>query len=563
MAADTIDAVVADYERFNLAQNPVTAGQLGDREALKRWPDDSPAAVSARRAQLTAFQSRLGGLAHVALPAEGAINREFLIRQVAQSLAGMAFDEERMPFVADDGFFNLPDYVARSTTIRSRADADGWLARLAAVADFYATEVVDARRGLATGFVQPGVVLDAALSTVRAQAAAPAEDSSLLLPLAKLPPELSVDDQAGYRARALAIVRDKIKPAQRALLAFLETNYRPKADARTVVGLCGLPGGTAYYAWLARRYTTTDLTPEAIHALGIKEVARIRAEMDGAIAETGFKGSFAEFLAFLRHDPRFYATSRQALLDRAKAIAARIDVELPKWFGHLPKLPYDVRPVPAELEESYTSGRYWEGSPEQGAPGGYLVNTSHLDQRPLFELPVLTLHEAIPGHHTQIALAQENKALPVFRRGDGLTVYVEGWALYAERLGVEMGIYQDAYERFGMLSFDMWRACRLVVDTGLHQMGWPREKARAFLADNTALSQKNVDVEIDRYIGQPGQALAYKIGQLKILQLRERAKTALGARFDIRAFHDVILDEGPLPLDMLEARVDAWIASKG
>ena len=558
-AADTIEAVVADYERFTLAQDPVTAGQLGNRQALKRWPDDSPAAVAARQTQLEAFHARLAALSGAALPAEAAINRDFLIRQVDLALAGLAFDEERMPFVADDGFFNLPDYVARGTTIKSAADADAWLDRLSAVAGFYETEMANARRGVATGFVQPGIVLDAALTTVRPQAAAKAEDSSLLLPLASLPADMPAPAQASYRAKALTIVREQIKPAQRSLQVFLETGYRPKAQAREVVGLCGLPGGLAYYAYLSRRYTTTTMTPEAIHALGVKEVARIRADMDATIVQTGFKGDFPAFLTFLRTDPRFYATSREALLERARTLAARIDRELPKWFGHLPKLPYEVRPAPAELEESYTSGRYWEGSPEQGTPGIYIVNTSHLDQRPLFELPVLTLHEAIPGHHTQIALAQENKALPVFRRGDGLTAYVEGWALYTERLGVEMGIYQDAYERFGMLSFDMWRACRLVVDTGLHQMAWPRAKARAFLADNTALSQKNVDVEIDRYIGQPGQALAYKIGQLKILELRARAEAALGGRFDIRAFHDVILDEGPLPLDMLEARVDAWI----
>jgi uncharacterized protein (DUF885 family) len=342
-------------------------------------------------------------------------------------------------------------------------------------------------------------------------------------------------------------------------LRFMEEEYRPRA--RASLGLSRLPDGEAHYAWLARRYTTTTLTPAQIHDVGLEEVARIRARMEATIAETGFDGSFADFLAFLRSDPRFYAASRADLMAEAKAIAERVDRLMPRWFGRLPKLAYEVRPVPADIEESYTSGRYWTGNPAQGAAAGYMVNTSHLSQRPLYELPALTLHEAVPGHHTQIALAQENESLPLFRRGEGLTAYVEGWALYAEGLGEEMGVYRDAYERFGRLSFDMWRACRLVVDTGLHQFGWTRDRARACLADNTALSQKNVGVEIDRYIGQPGQALAYKIGQLKISALRSRAEERLGERFDIRAFHDLILGAGPLPLDMLASRVEGWIAA--
>jgi len=493
------------------------------------------------------------------LQGEDALNREAMSRQIARRYEALSFDEARFPFAADDGFFNTPDYVARGTVIRNQDDADCWLARLQAIPAYYATEIANARRGLATDFVQPLPVVNAALRVVHAQSDAPAGESSLLLPFATLPDSFSAEQQKALRARALELVTTQVKPAQRELLLFLEKTYLPQA--RTSLGIEAARNGTAYYAFQVRRHTTTNITPDQVHQLGLKEVARIRAEMNGVMAQTGFHGSFKEFQADLRTNPRFYVDSRQALLEKVSEIAKRIDDQLPKWFGLLPRLTYGVRPVPREIEESYTSARYWPGSPEQGVAGGLMINTSHLDKRPLYEMPSLALHEGVPGHHLQIALAQENKAIPLFRRDDDLTAYVEGWALYSEKLGIEMGIYRDPYENFGRLSMEMWRACRLVVDTGLHHEGWSREQAIAYMSDNTALSDKNIEVEVDRYIGWPGQALGYKIGELKILELRHRAETALGDRFDIRKFHDLILGEGPLPLDLLEERVDAWIAS--
>ncbi|WP_051749245.1 DUF885 domain-containing protein [Nevskia soli] len=557
-SADDLNMLVADYERYSLQQDPVTAGQQGDQDALKRWPDDSQAADAIRKKALEGFRNRLDALGKTPLQGEDALNRAAMSRQVGRSYEGLSFDEARFPFAADDGFFNIPDYVARGTVIRTQADADSWLARLDALPAFYATEIANARRGLATDFVQPAPVVDAALRVAKAQSETPAAQSSLLLPFATLPDNFSAEQQKALRTKALQLVTDKIKPAQRELLEFLEKNYLPKARAK--LGIEATPNGAAYYAFLVRRHTTTDITPDQMHELGLKEVARIRAEMNGVIAETGFHGSFKEFQADLRSNPKFYVSSRQALMEKASEIAKRIDDQLPKWFGLLPRLPYGVRPVPREIEESYTSARYWPGSPEQGTAGGYMVNTSHLDKRPLYEMPSLTLHEAVPGHHLQIALAQENKAIPLFRRNDDLTAYVEGWALYSEKLGIEMGIYRDPYENFGRLSMEMWRACRLVVDTGLHHKGWTREQAIAYMSDNTVLSDKNIEVEVDRYIGWPGQALGYKIGELKILELRHRAESALGDRFDIRKFHDLVLGEGPLPLDLLEERVNAWIA---
>lgn len=556
--AGALNALIAEYDRFDLSTDPIAAGEKGDIEALKRWPDDSPAALKRQRMMLDAFSARLGGLADKGLSAGDRLNRDFLKRMIDTRIEGLSFDEARMPFAAEDGFEYGPDYVARSTVIRTQAEAEAWLARLAALPAYYATEIANARRGLATGFVQPGLVVDATLGVARNQADAKPEDSSLLLPLAKLPDTIPAAQQEALRAKALGLVRDQVKPAQHSFVTFLETEYAP--HARSAPGIRSVPEGERYYPFLVRRFTTTDLNPDQIHELGQSEVRRIRAEMEQTIAETGFKGSFPEFLAFLRKDPRFYVTEPQALLEKASEIAKRIDDQLPRWFATLPRLTYGVRPVPADIAESYTTARYWPGNPERGVAGGYMVNLSHLDQRPLYELPALTLHEAVPGHHLQIALSQENKGLPHFRQEADLGVYVEGWALYSEKLGREMGIYRDAYERFGQLSMEMWRACRLVVDTGLHWEGWTRDQARACLVENSALSEKNIDVEVDRYIGWPGQALGYKIGELKIWELRHRAEQALGAKFDIRRFHDVILGNGALPLDLLADQVDRWIA---
>ena len=308
-----------------------------------------------------------------------------------------------------------------------------------------------------------------------------------------------------------------------------------------------------------RRQTTTSLTPDEIHQIGLDEVRRIRGEMDKVIAETGFKGDFAAFVANLRTDPRFYPHSRQELLDRYRVVAKTIDPELPRLFGHLPRLTYGVQPIPEATEEGQTTAYYEEGSPARGIAGAFTVNLSHLDQRPLYEIPTLTLHEAVPGHHLQIALAQEQADTPTFRKHMQFTAFVEGWGLYAEQLGGEIGLYATPYERFGQLSYEMWRACRLVADTGLHWKRWTRDQARACFLENTALSEHNIDTEVDRYISWPGQALAYKIGELRIMALRRKAEAALGPRFDERRFHDAVLGAGALPLDMLETRINAFI----
>ena len=345
------------------------------------------------------------------------------------------------------------------------------------------------------------------------------------------------------------------------LLRFMQEEYAP--NVRAAAGIATLPQGTQIYrAAVAQHTTQPDLTPERIHEIGQEEVARIRREMQAVIEETGFEGTFAEFLEFLRKDPRFYAETPKDLLAEAAVLSKQLDAILPRFFGKLPRLPYGLSPVPAEIAPGYTTARYAGGDAASGRAGTYLVNTYRLDQRPLYELPALTAHEAVPGHHLQISLAQELRDVPDFRRNYYATAFGEGWALYAERIAGEAGLYDTPYKRFGALSYEMWRACRLVADTGLHWFGWTREQAEACFRENSALAEHNIKTEVTRYIGWPGQALGYKIGEITIRNLRAEAETALGNRFDIRAFHDVILEEGAMPLSLLEQRVRDWIADQ-
>ena len=554
-------AIVAKWERFERVESPVTAGFEGDREALRRLPDITPAADARRLAALEEFRARLAAIDASGLSAEDASDHRYLSRIVARRIEDARFDGSRFAFDAEGGPGTMLGYIARVTNIASRDDAEAWIARLEATAPYYAASIANARRGIATRFTQPRPTTESAIQLARAETALSADDEPLLIPFARMPASIPAAEQNELRERARRIVAEHIVPARMEWLRFLETAYLPAA--RSQLGLGSLDGGRDYYAHLARGYTTTDLTPDQIHEIGRREVARIRAEMDEQVAASGFQGSFAEFLHFLRTDPRFYVKTREALLEKASEISKRADDMLPTLFRNsLPRLPYGVRPVPREIEDNYTTGRYFQGSMQLGVAGGYMVNTGRLDQRPLYELPALTLHEAVPGHHLQIAISQELGEQPWFRRNTDVTAFTEGWGLYSEYLGTEMGIYRDAYERFGRLSYEMWRACRLVADTGIHWKGWSIEEARACFRDNSALAPHNIETELQRYIGWPGQALAYKIGELKFKDLREQAREALGDGFDVREFHDTVLLGGPLPLDMLDARVNAWIAEK-
>jgi uncharacterized protein (DUF885 family) len=549
--------IIADYDALERRAHPDIAAQDGDREALSRLEDDSPIAQADLRKALEAVAARLKALPPSDPSSEDAVNRGYLAFQLKTELTDLELDTARINFDAYSGFHLEPQELGRQTHIRDRADAEAYLKRLAALPRYYATEIGNARRGVATGFTQPSPTVQVVLAIARRQAAIPAADDGLTAPLNDLPQSIPAADQAALKARGLKLI-EAFKPSEAALVAFLVSEYAP--HARPSLAARDLPNGEAYYRAQVAEHTTTDLTPDQIHQIGLDEVKRIRAAMESEIKASGFKGDFKAFQQFLRTDPQFYVTTRQALLEKSAMFAKTVDDKLPHEFGRLPRLPFAVREIPRESEESATTAYYEPGSPALGIAGGYEVNTSHLDQRPLYEIPALSLHESQPGHHLQIALQQERTDLPSFRRNGGLTAFVEGWALYSEQLGDEMGLYRTPYERFGHLSYEMWRACRLVADTGIHWLRWSREQARACFTENTALAPKNIEVELDRYISWPGQALGYKIGELKILQLRHRAEAALGASFDVRAFHDAVLLDGPLPLDLLEKRIDAWIA---
>lgn len=552
VAAGTPDLsdLVGRYERFS-QEYPIEAGRSDPSRSREGWPDETPAGMAYRRTVLQQLAAELDGLDGAALAGEDRLNRDYLRQVIGWRIEGIDLDERRFAFVAHEGFYNTPYAVARGLNPRSEADARSWIARMRGIPRYFAEQRANLERGVATGWTHPSVVIDVGVAVLRNQTARPIADDPLLQPLKGYP---------ALTGEARKLVEREIRPAQKAMLAYIDGPYRAKA--RKELGISAIPGGRAYYDFLLRYYTTTDLSAEQIHALGLSEVARIRAEMDKVIASTGFKGSFADWLRFLRTDPRFYATSRDGLIEKYAAAAKRIDGVLPRYFSILPRQPFTIVPVPRELEEGYTTARGGGGGDfEKGFAGTFVVNTSHLDQRPLYEVPALSLHEAAPGHHTHGALNNENKSLPSFRRARDLLAFREGWALYAERLGHEMGVYRDAYEKFGSLSTEMWRACRMVVDTGIHVMGWNYQQARQCFAENTALADINIDTELARYIGAPGGAVAYKVGELRIVELRRRAERALGDRFDIRAFHDLILAQGQLPMTMLEAKVDAWIAA--
>ena len=555
-----LNVLIADYETYLKSVDPFSAGGEGDVEAMGRVPDLSRAFELAQRAPLEAFVRRLDAIDPASLSHAGAINHAFLLYSLKRSIEGLDYDAGRLAFDSEGGPGTWALYVGGSTRLNSTAEAQAYIRRIRGFGGIYAQTTENARRGLDTGLIQARSVTESAVALARNDVAIAPDAEPLLKPFDTLPATVSQADKDRLRAEGAAAVASVIVPARQAWLSFLETDYLPKAPVEPGIG--ARPGGKALYAYLVRGHTTTDLTPDQIHQIGLSEVARIRARMETEMKASGWTGDFAGFLNFLRTDPRFYAASREQLLEKASEMAKRADGGLPALFATLPRLPYDVQPVPPQIEANYTTGRYNGGSMQNGVAAHYIVNTSKLDQRPLYELPALTLHEAVPGHHIQIALQQEAAGQPYFRRQANVSAFTEGWGLYAEYLGEEMGFYRTPYERFGRLSYEMWRACRLVADTGLHWMGWSEEQARACFRDNSALAPHNIETELQRYIGWPGQATAYKIGEIRLREIRARAERELGPKFNVRTFHDALLTEGPLPLDLLDRRMDAWIAEQ-
>jgi len=559
-AKSDFEALLADAWEIDLAENPLFATMTGDHRFDDRLPSMTMADLERRAAAVRSQLARLGTIDRASLPPADRVSYDMFGRGLRDDLARDTFRSWRTPLTSDSGFHTGISRLAQEVPLATVKDYENYIARLRAVPSYFEQYVAFLREGLRTGFTIPRVTLLGYDATMRAHVVAAPEKSVFWKPFETFPAGVPAEAHARLRAAGRDAIATAVVPAYRSLLDFFTEEYQP--GARATIGASELPEGKAYYAWLIRYYTTVDTTPDEVHRIGLAETERIRREMDEVVRKVGFKGSFAEFLEFLRKDPRFYATTPDALLKQAAWIAKRMDGKLPSLFGRLPRQPYGVEPVPDDLAPKYTSGRY-VGAPRDGTRAGtYWVNTHALESRPLYALEALTLHEAVPGHHLQVALARELEGLPAFRRYSYVDAFGEGWGLYSERLGLEAGFYADPYSDFGRLTYEMWRACRLVVDTGIHAMGWTRQRAIDFMAGRTALSHHEITNEIDRYISWPGQALAYKMGELKIRELRARAEQSLGTRFDVRAFHDAVLANGAVPLDVLERQIDEFIAAR-
>jgi len=549
-----------DERAFTWREDPLAATYDGVHTYDDRLPSVTPAAQQRRVEADREFLRRLQAVDRSALSPQEQVSHDLFDFMVTQRLALASHREWRMPLTSDSGFHSDVLFMHEVANPGNATEYERYIARLRDLPRYFDENIANMRQGLRDGFTLPAEILPGISSVVAAEQYARPEDSPFFAPFAKFPSTVPEADRARLAAAGRTAIEREVLPAYARFREFFEQEYRP--GARSTLAAADLPDGRAYYADLVRYFTTLpEATPDQVHQTGLAEVARIRAEMEAIIREVGFKGSFGKFLAFLRTDPQFYARTPEQLLREAAWITREIDGRTPAYFGKLPRTPFTVKPVPDALAPNYTGGRYNPGA--LGAAGEYWVNTYALDKRPLYVLPALTLHEAVPGHHLQGALARELVGVPRFRLNFYPHAFGEGWGLYAEKLGEELGVYHTPYQRFGRLTYEMWRACRLVVDTGMHWKGWSRQQALDYLAANTALSTHEIRTEVDRYIAWPGQALAYKIGELKILELRARAEAVLGERFDIRAFHDAVLGNGGVTLPVLDQQIDEFIAGSG
>lgn len=556
-ARDELYALFDEDWAARLVESPQFATSVGDHSRNDELADMSLEAIERRVERRRDVLRRLEEIDVSGLSAADRINARMFERQLRSSVQGFEFGGYEMPLNADSGFHMGFARMHRPMPFRTADHYDDYIARMRAIPAYFEQQQGHMRAGIERGFTLPRVTLEGYEDTISAHIVDDPQDSAFWAPFEEVPASVGEMDRERILTDAEAAITDAVVPAYQGFYDFFVGEYLP--GARDTIGASDLPDGQAYYADQVRWFTTLDVTPQEVHEIGLGEVARIRAEMEEVIRETGFEGSYGEFLDFLRSDPRFYPKTAQELLERAAWIAKTMDGKLPSLFATLPRVPYTVEPVPDHMAPKYTAGRYVSAPYNSTQPGIYWVNTYNLPSRPLYPLAALTLHEAVPGHHLQTALAAEMDAVPEFRRHDYLSAFGEGWALYAEYLGLEAGIYEDPYSNFGRLTYEIWRACRLVVDTGVHALGWTRQQMLDYLAENTALSLHEVTTETDRYISWPGQALAYKIGELKIRELRARAEEALGANFDVRHFHDAVLANGSVPLDILEELIDAWI----
>lgn len=558
--ADDLKAVIDDHWKWWLSINPVQATALGVRDHDDRLGNISLAEQDREAQAAQAFLDRLKAIPDETLSPGDRTNKGVLARLLSDQVEGNRYGERMILFTTYYGWHQGFAGMADNLPFRTRADYESYLKRLSLYPRLNGDAIAISRQAVAKGYVQPCDALGGFETSITGAVEGRPEDTRFFGPFKRARPvDMSDADWTAMQARAVALIRDVVAPEYGKFAQFYLKEYKPKC--RKTVGASAMPQGAAWYAFQARSHTTTSFTPEQIHEIGLSEVARIRAEMVKVATDAGYPNRDA-FIAKLRTDPAYYAKTPEELLAAASRVAKQIDGKMPQYFGRLPRLPYGVREIPKETAETTTTAYYNPGSPESGIAGNFYVNTSKLSQRPLWELPALTAHEAVPGHHNQIALQQE-LLLPEFRKNAaGFTAFVEGWGLYSEHLGVEMGLYDTPEKNMGRLSYEMWRACRLVVDTGLHAKGWTKARAIAFMRDNSALSDANIEAEVNRYISWPGQALGYKLGELKFRELRARAEKALGPKFDVRRFHDAALGQGPVPLDVLERQIDDWIASE-
>ena len=549
-----------EYWATYLKESPITASSAGVQTYDRMLDEIGIAAMDRQAAEAAGFLKRIGAIPAASLDPADQANRAILKRQLEEQIEGNRFGQRQLTYSTLGSIHNYFAGMAEQLPFRTRADYDNYLARIALVPDRMHAYSDLSVRAAKQGFTQPCVTMTGFEGTITGVIAADPAKSRFYLPFAtERPTAIPAADWAAMQAQARDVIATRINPSYQAFDAAYVRDIKGKC--RTAVSASAQPNGAAYYAYQVRHQTTTNLTPDAIHQIGLKEVARIRGEMDALAAKSGY-ASRAAMIAEMRSNPKYFAHSPGELMAAAALQAKTIDGKMPTLFTKLPRLPYGVRPIPAETAAGNTTAYYSQGSPDAGIAGTYYVNTSKLDQRPLWELPALTVHEAVPGHHMQIATQQELN-LPAWRKYTAFfTAFVEGWGLYSERLGIEIGIYDTPEKNMGRLSYEMWRACRLVVDTGLHSKGWSKDQAVAFMKDNTALTDANIDAEVNRYISNPGQALAYKLGELKIRELRARAESALGPKFDLRRFHDAVIGQGAIPLDALDAQINAWIASE-
>ena len=533
-------------------QNAGGDDENGGSRPADHLPKVDPATQDQRTAYWTQVLKELDAVPQAKLSAADQVNYQVYRQQIEVLLDQQRYRAWEMPFNSDTAFWTNLGFTARGT-FHTADDYRRYLSQLADIPRYFDDQTRNMRAGLARGFSQPRVTLTGRDQSIADVADAKGEANLFYTPFKNMPASIPAAQQAELRREALAAIDASVIPAYTKLLHFMREEYLPKA--RTTLAGEALPDGKAYYRAQIREFVTRDMEPVQIHQIGLDEVARLRREMQEVMDEVGYKGSFAEFLAFLRTDPQFYAKTPQELLDRAAWISKTMDGNLGRYFGRVPRQRFTIKPVPDDLAPFYTGGR--------GGLDTYWLNTYNLPSRPLYVLPALTLHESSPGHSLQMSMAAEDTQLPDFRRYTYISAYGEGWALYCEYLGLEMGMYTTPYERFGYLTYQMWRAARLVIDTGVHSQGWTREQALAYLRDNAALSEHEITTEVDRYIAWPGQALSYYLGELEILKLRRKAEAALGEKFDIRNFHDAVLSLGSVPLPVLEARIDRFIAEGG